>query len=223
MTALPATDPVEFIRSQTIIAVAPIVPELMLHLATEVTPLWQLTETRMQEKNLPPPFWAFAWPGGQGVARYVLDHPESVRGKQVMDFAAGGGIAALAAMKAGAAHALAVDIDPLALTAIQLNAALNHVAVENANGIDLTTVPEGIDVIVAGDICYQQEMADRLMRWLRMCVAAGIRVIMADPGRAYVPQSGLTELANYMVPTSLDLEHEDKRHVRVWDVGVPEA
>jgi predicted nicotinamide N-methyase len=215
-------DPAEFIRAQTSQASAPFVPEIKLHLATEITPLWQLTEEKLKESHLPPPFWAFAWPGGQGVARYILDHPETARGKRVMDFAAGGGIAAIAAMKAGAASVLAVDIDPLALAATRLNAALNGVAVESVAAADMAKAPKRVDLILAGDFCYEQTMSARILRWLWICVAGGVRVIMADPGRAYVPPSGLTELACYTVPTLRDLEDHDRRTVRVWEVGLPE-
>ena len=215
------SDAAEFIRTQTAIGPAGIAPEIKLYLASEVTPLWQLTEERLKGSGLPPPYWAFAWPGGQGMARYLLDHPEEVRGKRVLDFAAGSGVAALAAMKAGAAKALAVDIDPMALTAIDLNAALNGVNLEVADGIGMEDPPKRIDVILIGDACYEQTLSARLMRWLWLCVAGGIRVLLADPGRAYVPREGLLELARYDVPVSRDLEDHDQRTVRVCDVGLP--
>ncbi len=216
-------DPVEFIRTQTLPLQPSILPELTLHLATEITPLWQMTEDQMQAGHLPPPFWAFAWPGGQGVARYILDHPDVVRGKRVLDFAAGGGVIALAAMKAGAAEVTAIDIDPFALHAMQLNAVLNHVSITPMHGIDMTKVPKNIDLILTGDVCYQQAMTVQIMRWLWLCVGAGIRVIMGDPGRAYVPESGLIELAAYTVPTTREVESADSRTVKVWDVGLPDA
>lgn len=222
MSAEPAFDPVVFIETETLPIAPSIIPELILHLATEVTPLWQLTEERMKQTELPPPFWAFAWPGGQGVARYILDHPDTVRGKRVMDFAAGSGIGALAALRAGAENVVAVDIDPLALHAIHLNAALNNLSVSTTGFIDMKKPPKNIDLIIAGDVCYQEAMAARMMRWLWLSVAEGIRVIIGDPGRAYVPKSGLTKLATYTVPTSRDLENDDRRTVRVWDVGLPE-
>ena len=211
----------EFIRTQTVPTAPSLIPEITMHLATEITPLWQMTEDQLQAGHLPPPFWAFAWPGGQGIARYILDNPELVRGKRVMDFAAGGGIAAIAAMKADAASVLAVDVDPLALHAIQLNCALNHVAVTIAHGVDMNTVPKNIDLMIVGDVCYNQAMATQIMRWLYLCIAAGIRVIMADPGRAYVPESGLTELATYIVPTTYEVESEHSRTVKVWDLELP--
>jgi predicted nicotinamide N-methyase len=205
-----------FILEQTLVAAPSIIPEITLHLATEVTPLWQMTEEKMQAKQLPPPFWAFAWPGGQGIARFILDNPEWVRGRRVVDFAAGCGLAAIAAMKAGAKSALAVDIDPLALAAIQMNAGLNKVNVEISDGLDLTRPYGKADIIVAGDICYQQAMATALTRWMRLCVEKGVDVLLADPGRAYVPEDGLTKLAAYQVPTLRDLEDREMRDVNVW-------
>lgn len=215
-------DPVEFIRAHTKPSAPSILPELSLYIGGEVTPLWQLSEDKLHAKQIDPPFWAFAWPGGQGVARYLLDHPETVRGKRVVDFAAGSGVGAIAAMKAGAKHALAVDIDYLALNAIALNAELNGVSIEAVEFFDTNRAPKNIDLIIVGDVCYQQAMAAKITRWLWLCVAVGIRVIMGDPGRAYVPQSGLKELAHYTVPTSRDLEPDDSRFVRIWDVGLPE-
>ena len=214
-------DAAAFIREQTTLMAPTIVPELKLQLATEVTPLWQLSEERLQGGNLPPPFWAFAWPGGQGLARYILDHPEVVRGKRMIDYAAGSGIAGIAAMQAGAFSATAVDIDPLALAAIGMNAAHNQVTVKTEASLDLRKPPKQTDLIVAGDICYEQAMAARLMRWLWISKAQGIRVLLADPGRAYLPQDGLKELARYTVPTSRDIEDRDSRDVVVAEVFVP--
>jgi predicted nicotinamide N-methyase len=214
-------DPVAFIRAQTIVEAAAIVPEIQLHLATEVTPLWQLTEERLKGSDLPPPYWAFAWPGGQGLARYILDNPSEVKDKCVIDFAAGCGIAAIAAMKAGAKQALTVDIDRLALEAVKLNAALNGVTVGGEDLIDMEKAPKRIDVILAGDVCYQQAMSARLLRWLWLCTAKGIKVIIADPGRAYVPQEGLRKLSTYTVPTSRDLEDQESRTVIVWELTPP--
>jgi predicted nicotinamide N-methyase len=209
-------DPVAFIRSQTEIKSPSIVPEIVLHLVTEVMPLWQFTEDRLQQSDLPPPFWAIAWPGGQGIARYILDHPESVKGRRVIDFAAGSGIAAIAAMKSGAKSAMAIDIDPLALEAIQLNAMNNKVDVQITDHMDLTKPYTKADIIFAGDICYQQSMSATLIRWLRLCVEADIDVLMADPGRAYVPEEGLAPVISYEVPTSRDIEDKDIRTVNVW-------
>jgi predicted nicotinamide N-methyase len=212
---------VDFIRAQTVIIPSPMVPEIILHLATEVTPLWQVTEERLKHVGLPPPYWAFAWPGGQGLARYILDNPGLVRGKCVLDFAAGCGIAAIAAMKAGATEVRAAEIDTLALDAIRLNAELNHVTIKNFGDVDMTKPAKGVDLIVAGDVCYQQAMSARVLRWLWICVAQGTRVVLADPGRAYVPHDGLQELARYEVPTSRDLEDRDSRTVIVSQLFLP--
>ena len=211
-----------FVREQALPLPAGIVPEITLYLAAEVTPLWQLTEERLQGGNLPPPFWAFAWPGGQGLARYLLDHPQLVAGKRIIDLGAGSGLAAIAAMRAGARQALAVDIDPLALAATRVNAEVNGVTVTTTDSIDLTKSPKRIDLIIAGDICYQQAMSATLLRWLRLCVADGIAVLIADPGRAYWPDVGLRKVARYTVPTSRDLEDQDSREVVVAEMFIPE-
>jgi predicted nicotinamide N-methyase len=208
----------DFILQQTTLTTASLVPEIKLQLATECTPLWHMTEERLKQDNLPPPFWAFAWPGGQGMARYILEHPELVRGKRVLDFAAGSGIAAIAAMKAGAKNAIAVEIDPLALAAVQINAAHNNVVIENRDGIDMTKAIKDVDVILAGDVCYQQAMSVLLMRWLWLCFARGVKVLIADPGRAYVPHEGLEQRGQYVVPTSRDLEDSDTRTVKIWEL-----
>jgi predicted nicotinamide N-methyase len=218
----------DFIHAQTVPQPASAVPEVRLYLASEVTPLWHLTEERLKnggaggEELLPPPYWAFAWPGGQGLARYALDHPETVRGKRVLDFASGCGIGAIAAMKAGAQKAFVADIDLYAQVAAQLNAEMNGVVVENALP-DLDKPYRQADIILAGDVCYQQAMSARILRWLYLCVGAGIKVLLGDPGRAYVPHTGLIELARYDVPVSRDLEDRDVRTAIVWDLQVPEA
>lgn len=215
-------DTAAFVRHQTAIAAPPLVPEVRLHLATEITPLWEATEASLAAANVAPPYWAFAWPGGQAIARYVLDHPGIVRGARVLDFAAGCGIAAIAAAKAGAASATASDIDPIAATAAQLNAALNGAAIAISTD-DLTRDPHGQwDVVLAGDVCYERPMADAVTPWLRALAARGIPVLMADPGRAYLPQGGIEEIARYDVPTSLELEDRTTRTTRVLRVtGAP--
>jgi predicted nicotinamide N-methyase len=178
-----------------------------------------MTEDKFGESNMPPPFWAFAWPGGQALARYVLDNPSTMRGKRVLDFAAGCGIAAIAAAKAGAARVMACDIDPLAQEATRLNAQLNGVTVEDAGVIKLEKPIKGADIILAGDVCYQQTMSAAVTRWLRFCAEAETHVLLADPGRAWVPQEGLRELARYEVPTLLELEDTEKREVTVWEMA----
>jgi len=207
-------DPARFIRAWTRIESPALIPELRLHLAGPVTPLWEATEKTLNETGLAPPYWAFAWPGGQAIARHLLDHPATVRGRRVLDFAAGGGIAGIAAARAGAASVVASDLDPLALTAITLNAALNGVDVATTDR-DLTQDMPAADVILAGDVCYERPMAERVIPWLRGLAGQGVTVLMGDPGRAYLPHQGLVEVAHYAVPTSKELEDRELRETRV--------
>jgi predicted nicotinamide N-methyase len=205
-----------FIAAHTQILSPPLVPELRLHLASEVTPLWQATEAFLERTGLPPPFWAFAWPGGQALARHLLDHPALARGRRVLDFAAGSGIAAIAAARAGAAHVLASEIDPAACAAIALNAALNGAEIETV-AADLTqSADRAADLILAGDVCYERGMAEAAISWLRSQARLGATVLLADPGRAYRPQDGLEELARYRVATSRDLEDSPEREAVIW-------
>lgn len=219
MTVLSATDPTAFIRAKTAIGAPALVPEIRLHLATEVAPLWRATQATLEKDNLPPPYWAFAWPGGQALARYVLDHPETVRGRRVLDFASGSGLVAFAAARAGAAQVTASDIDPFAAAAIAMNAELNElsVAISSVDPIDNTGPrhPEW-DMVLAGDVCYEQPLAERAIRWLRSLLDSGVDVLLADPGRAYRPQEGVWELARYAVPTLLELEDCTERITMVW-------
>lgn len=195
-----------FVLDKTALGAAPLVPEIALYLASEVTPLWEATEATMATEGLPPPYWAFAWPGGQALARLLIDRPELARGKSVLDFASGCGIAAIAAAKAGAASVTASEIDPFAAAVIAINAAQNDVAFEIAQRDVLGMPAAGYGLILAGDVCYERPMAERALAWLGQAVAAGADVLIADPGRAYLPKHGLTELARYDVPTSLDIE-----------------
>lgn len=211
-------DPEGFILRNTRLGAAPLVPELALYLADAVMPLWEMTEADLERQGVPPPYWAFAWPGGQAVARLVLDRPELVKGKRVLDLGAGGGIAAIAAMKAGAAQATANDIDALALAAIALNAAANHVAVDPLDRDLLDGPAKGWDIILAGDLCYEKPMAGRVMGWLRAAASRGTTVLLGDPGRAYAPADGLHKLGDFAVPVSRDLEDRDIHHTAVWQV-----
>ena len=210
-----------FIAAETRPARAPLVPEILLHLATEVTPLWQATEATLERHNLPPPYWAFAWPGGQALARHILDHPELVRGRRVLDFAAGCGIAAIAAARCGAA-ADASEIDAVAGAALAMNAGLNAVTVtvfaSDVTALDPASAARDWDVVLAGDVFYERPMAGRVWPWLTGLVRHGADVLVADPGRAYLPTSGLAELARYVVPTSRDLEDREARETRVFRV-----
>ena len=199
-----------FIRAHTAIGTAPLVPELRLHLGSAVTPIWEATEAWLAQRNVAPPFWAFAWPGGQALARHLLDHPALAAGRRVLDFAAGSGLAAIAAARAGG-MATACDIDPLAAAAIGLNAALNGVRVA-ASAADPVGRDEGWDLILCGDVCYEAPMTRHILPWLR-ALAARAEVWVADPGRAYLPREGLDPFAHYTVPTTLDLEDRPERKV----------
>lgn len=194
----------------------PLVPEVNLKLAHEALPLWRKTEEELGEMGLPPPFWAFAWAGGQALARYVLDHPEKVRGKRVVDLASGSGLVAIAAKLAGASHVLAADIDPYAVDAIALNARVNGVDV-SATGADLLLdhVPE-TDVILAGDIFYERPLAEHALAWLQTARKGGIDVVIGDPGRSYLPRDHLHKLMDYSVPVTRELEDAEIKHTTVW-------
>jgi predicted nicotinamide N-methyase len=205
--------PAEFIRANTMLAPASLVPELLLYQATELTPIWQASEDWLAAHNVSPPFWAFAWPGGQAVARHVLDNPAPFAGLRVLDFAAGGGIAAIAAARAGAASVDANDIDPLALAAVSLNAAANGVDVRTVEG-DIVGAACRWDMILAGDVCYEGPMSRRIMPWLN-AMAGSAEVWLADPGRAYLPE-GLQRMAEYDVPTTLELEDRTIRRTALY-------
>jgi predicted nicotinamide N-methyase len=200
-----------FIRANTVVAALPIVPEIRLHLATEITPIWQATEASLARINLPPPYWAFAWAGGQALARHILDHPEIVAGRRVLDFGAGSGLLSIAAAKAGAASVTAAEIDTIAAVAITLNADLNGVAVAVASADLIGGAGDEWDVILVGDMCYERPLAERLTAWLRDLSAHGKDVLLGDPGRTYLPKAGLAALARYTVPTSLELEDRESR------------
>ncbi|MBI4968284.1 MAG: methyltransferase [Rhodospirillales bacterium] len=211
-------DPTDFVRRHTELASPPLCPGLKLHLATQVTPLWEATEASLAESGLPPPYWAFAWPGGQAIARYVLDHPDRVRGKAVLDFAAGSGLGAIAAAWAGASRVAAAEIDPFARAAIRLNAAANGVAIDILADDVLEDTETAWPVVLAGDVCYERPMAEKVFAWLSGTAGRGGLVLMADPGRAYLPKAGLRELARYTVPTSRELEDRESRETALYAV-----
>jgi predicted nicotinamide N-methyase len=215
-------DPELFVRRNTQIASPPLVPEIALHLATEMTPIWQATEEELARGAVPPPFWAFAWAGGQALARYLLDHPDLVRGREVLDIGSGSGIVAIAAAKAGASRVVAAEIDPFAAAAILLNARQNGVTIAVDTRDLLDRGPAGWGVALAGDICYEEPMSSRAMALLRRIAARGRLALLGDPGRAYLPRSGLVELARYDVPTSRELEDREAREGVVWQV-LPET
>lgn len=209
------TDPESFIRSNTSLMTPPHVPEIRLHLASEAHDLWLKTEEELEEIGLPPPFWAFAWAGGQGLARYILDHSEIVAGKTVLDFASGSGLVAIAARLAGANHVLAVDIDPWAGTAIRLNAAENGVDLDFA-GADIIGDAVDAGVILAGDVFYDRDFAEKLVPWFRRLAGGGRTVLVGDPGRAYLPKDRLEAQATYQVPVTRALEDSEVKKTTVW-------
>ncbi|MFN7633253.1 MAG: class I SAM-dependent methyltransferase [Acetobacteraceae bacterium] len=212
------TDPAGFIAANTRASAHPLVPEVTLALADELTPLWQATEAWLSREGVSPPYWAFAWPGSAALARWVLDDPAPVAGRRVLDFASGCGLAAIAAAKAGAAAVLAADIDPLAEAAALLNAAANGVALA-ATTRDVVGEAGAWDVILAGDVCYEAPMAARVTAWLRAEASRGVAVFLADPGRAYLPRQGLAPAARFRVPTTRELEDREEREVTVLRVG----
>jgi predicted nicotinamide N-methyase len=215
LTRLSPADAERFILANTTLTAPPHVPEVSLHLADEAHALWEKTEEELAKIGLPPPFWAFAWAGGQGLARYVLDHPESVRGRNVLDFAAGSGLVGIAAMLVGAASVVAADIDPLSGTAMCLNAAANHVALLPV--VDaLVGTDGGWDVLLAGDIFYQRDIVDRLVPWFARLRARGCEIVVGDPGRAYLPRQRLEQLAEYRVPVTRALEDAEVKRTIVW-------
>lgn len=211
------SDPVQFVLAQTRLESTPLLPEIKLHLASQVTPLWEATEETMAKQGLPPPYWAFAWVGGQAVSRFLLDRPETVKGLRVLDFAAGSGVASVAAGLAGAAFVEAAEIDAFAGAAIALNA--------KANGVEVTVCLDDLvgaerrwDVILAGDVCYERPMAERVFAWLLKLKGQGARILLGDPGRAYLPKDGIAELARHDVPTTKDIEDKDMRTAVVYEV-----
>ncbi|MEN5299214.1 methyltransferase [Brucella sp. TWI559] len=205
----------DFILANTGLQAPPHVPEISLYLADEAHDLWHKTEEELATIGLPPPFWAFAWAGGQGVARYILDHPKAVAGKTVLDFASGSGLVAISAMKAGAKSVTASDIDPFALPAIEINAAANSVAI-TPTLTDLIDQDHGWEVVLAGDVFYEKPLADRLIPWFSKLAARGARIIVGDPGRAYLPKQRLEQLAVYTVPVTRALEDAEVKRTTVW-------
>jgi len=203
--------PEQFILDNTRLMAPPLVPEVKLHLATEVVPLWRKTEEELAAEGIPPPYWAFAWAGGQALARYVLDNPDTVRGKAVLDFGSGSGLVAIAAAKAEA-RVLAADIDTFAAAAIALNA--------KANGAQVSVTTDDVigrtgswQTILVGDMCYERPLAERLLAWLR---DSGALVLLGDPGRSYFPKSGVERLATYNVQTTRELEDREIRETGVY-------
>ena len=210
----------QFICANTKLLAVPLVPEICLHLAEESLPIWRKTEEELGEMNLPPPYWAFAWAGGQALARYLLDTPAVVAAARVLDLGAGSGLTAIAAMRAGAARVLAADIDALALAAIDLNAAANAVAVE-ATGEDLLVeLPDGVkgrfDVVLVGDLFYERSLADRVLTFIEAASAHGADILVGDPRRSYFPKERFHQVMEYAVPVTRELEDAEIKRAAVW-------
>jgi predicted nicotinamide N-methyase len=214
-------DPQQFIRANTKLLAVPLVPEIRLHIAEESVPIWQKTEEELGEMNVPPPYWAFAWAGGQALARYVLDNASTVEGRRVLDLAAGSGLVAIAAAKAGAAPVTAIDIDAFTEAAVALNGAANGVYVD-VTILDVLDHPAPIepryDVILVGDLFYERDTAARALAFLERHAAVGTRVLIGDPGRTYLPKDRLTRLAEYSVPVTRELEDLEIKRTSVWEL-----
>lgn len=205
-----------FIRANTRLLAPPLVPEIKLHLAEESLPIWQKTEEELGEMNVPPPYWAFAWAGGQALARYILDNPRLVAEKCVLDLGSGSGLTAIAALLAGAVSARASDIDPLALEAIGLNSKANNVELETTPDDLLGAGPGPYDVVLAGDLFYERQLADRVLSCLEAGATRGAIVFVGDPQRAYFPKHRFAALAEYRVPVTRELEDAELKLTAVW-------
>ena len=205
-----------FILANTRLLAPPLVPEIQLHLAEESLPIWRKTEEELGEMGLPPPYWAFAWAGGQALARRILDRPETVAGKGVIDIGAGSGIAAIAAAKAGARHVCAADIDALAVAAMGLNAAANDVALAATTDDWLSIdAPQG-EIVLVGDLFYERPLAERVMDFVRQKARAGSVVLVGDPRRSYFPTDTFEAIAHYEVPVTRELEDAEIKRAAVW-------
>ena len=207
-----------FILANTRLLAPPLVPEIRLHLAEESLPIWRKTEEELGEMGLPPPYWAFAWAGGQALARYVLDHPAEFEGKTVLDIGAGSGLAAIAAARVGARQVAAADIDALAVAAISLNAAANSVTITATTDDWLSLdAPQG-EILLVGDLFYERPLAERVMAFVRQCAGAGCRVLVGDPRRSYFPTDAFTAIAHYEVPVTRELEDAEIKRAAVWQL-----
>lgn len=221
MTAI--GDRTQFIRANTSVMTPPLVPEVKLHLAHEAVPLWEKTEEELGEMGLAPPFWAFAWAGGQALARHILDHPDLVSGKTVLDLASGSGLVGIAAKLAGAGDVLAADIDGFAVVAMGLNTALNGIVLEITPEDLLQTAPQHREVILVGDLFYEKDLASRVYDWLVLAEEQGSTVLIGDPGRSYLPRARLEKIAEYKVAVTRDLEDAEIKWTSVWRLARPTA
>jgi predicted nicotinamide N-methyase len=206
----------EFIVANTELLRVPLVPEIALHLAEESLPIWQKTEEELAANNIPPPYWAFAWAGGQALARYILDHPQLIAGRHVIDLGAGSGLAGIAAAKAGAASVLAAEIDALALLAIGLNAEANGVALSMSARDPLADAAPEAEVVLVGDLFYERALAGRVLNYLEAAHARGALVLVGDPRRSYFPRGRFAAVAEYAVPVTRELEDAEIKRTAVW-------
>lgn len=205
-----------FVEARTTAAPVPLVPELLVRQAGEVHALWQDAQRAAAWDDSP--YWAFPWAGGQALARHLLDQPALVRGRCVADFATGSGLVAMAALRAGAASVLALDRDPLAEAAVAVNAAANGLTVPFRGGDAIGAPLPGLEVLLAGDVFYERDLAARSLRWFRSLAAQGVRVLAGDAGRAYAPGDGFATLAVHDVPTTTAIEASGVRRARVLEI-----
>ena len=208
--------PEQFVLANTRLLAVPLVPELRLRLAEESVPIWRKTEEELGEMNVPPPYWAFAWAGGQAVSRYLLDNPGLVAARSVLDMGAGSGLGAIAAARAGAARVLAADIDPFAIAAIALNARANGVAIEMTSEDLLAAPPPPFDVLIVGDLFYERPLAERVLAFAQAAKATGADVLVGDPRRSYFPRDRFVQVAEYQVPVTRELEDAEIKRSAVW-------
>lgn len=208
-----------FIVANTRLLAPPLVPEILLYLAEASLPIWEKTEEELGELNVPPPYWAFAWAGGQALARYMLDNASLIAGKRVLDLGAGSGLTAIAAMKAGAAETLAADIDRLALSAVLLNGKLNGVELRTTGDDLLARPPEAWDVVLVGDLFYERALAEHVTRFIDAAAAGGALILIGDPQRNYFPKGRFTAAAEYRVPVTRELEDAEIKRTAVWRFG----
>jgi predicted nicotinamide N-methyase len=206
----------KFIQANAKLIRVPLVPEIRLYLAEEAMPIWQKTEEELGQMNVPPPYWAFAWAGGQALARYLLDNPARMAGRAVLDLGAGSGVASIAAMKAGAQAVLATDVDPYAIAAIALNARANRVSVETTSADLLAGEAGTFGAVLVGDMFYERELAARAFAFLETAQARGAEVLVGDPRRSYFPKDRFRQVAEYSVPVTRDLEDMEIKRTAVW-------
>lgn len=212
------SSPADFIRANTRLLQVPMVPEIRLHLAAESLPIWQKTEEELGRMNVPPPWWAFAWAGGQALARYILDTPAVAAGRSVLDLGAGSGLGAIAAVKAGAASVLAADTDAFALEAMALNADANSVALDTTSADLLAASPRSFGLVVVGDLFYERPLAERALTFIAAARDLGANVLVGDPQRSYFPKERFHRIAEYSVPVTRDLEDMEIKRTAVWEL-----